>query len=156
LSFAIAELPIEQAVQYLAPTRSDYMLVPVRQGFNWDAAFESVEAGEWYLVAFRSRHSADADEALLTEYDDRAREAAAQMPGFLLYFIGTPTAAGDCLSFCLWRTPQDARNSARHSAHQAAQSVTHSMFDYYTLERHRVIKQPGQPVRFESVEAHPR
>lgn len=154
MTFAISFEPIEQAVQQLSPVRTDYMLQPVREGFNWDEAFEGVEPGEWYLVAFRSRHSAAADEALLTEYDDRAREAAAHMPGFLLYFIGTPTVEGHCLSFCLWRTAQDARNSAKHSAHQAAQSLTHAMFDYYTLERHRVIKEAGQPVRFEAVPTH--
>jgi heme-degrading monooxygenase HmoA len=151
LSFSIALTPIEQAVQQLVPMRTDYMLQPVHEGFNWDEAFETVEPGEWYLVAFRSRHSVVADEALLTEYDDRAREAAAHMPGFLLYFIGTPTSEGHCLSFCLWRTQQDARNSAKHSAHQAAQSLTASMFDYYTLERHRVIKEIDQLVRFETV-----
>ena len=154
MSVAIGLTPIEHAVQQLTPSRTDYMLSPVRDGFNWDDAFETVEPGEWYLVAFRSKHSANADEALLTEYDDKARDAAAQMPGFLLYFIGMPLHDGHCLSFCLWRSPQDARNSARHSAHQAAQSLTHSMFDYYTLERHCVIKDLDQPVRFEPVPSH--
>ena len=153
MNFTSTLTPIEQAVKQLVPTHIDYMLQPVRDGFNWDAAFEDVEPGEWYLVAFRSKHSATADEALLTEYDDKARAAAALMPGFLLYFIGTPTQDGHCLSFCLWRTQQDAHNSARHSAHQAAQSLTHSMFDYYTLERYRVIKHPDQQVQFDSVPA---
>ena len=40
------------------------------------------DAGEWYLVVFRSVRKATASDERLTWFDDRAHEEAAASPGF--------------------------------------------------------------------------
>src|SRR4051794_40669461 len=95
----------------------DYMLLPVESSFNWHECFQDIESGEWYLVVFRSKHRLDADEVLLTELDNDASAAARETPGFLHYFIGTPRATGECLSFCLWEDQASARAGSAKPAH---------------------------------------
>lgn len=125
----------------------DYMVLPVETSFSWSDCFDEVEQGEWYLVVFRSKHRFDADEALLTELDNGASEAARQTPGFLFYFIGVPRATGECLSFCLWRDQASARaGSARPEHHKAIEQGMQS-FEYYTLERYTITK-AGSEITF--------
>jgi len=122
----------------------DYMLLPIEQGFNWTEYFANTESGQWYLVAFRSKHAADADEALLTRLDDAASAAARETPGFIFYFIGTPKPTGECLSFCLWDSQFNARAGSARSEHRTAIEQGMSAFEYYTLERHIIRKTPDQ------------
>lgn len=138
-------------VSYIAPAlpqpiaiTDDYMLLPVESSFNWHECFKNVENGEWYLVVFRSKHAADADEVLLTELDNAASTAARETPGFLHYFIGLPRATGECLSFCLWENQASARAGSAKPAHHKA--IQHGMqsFEYYTLERHAITKTANQ------------
>jgi heme-degrading monooxygenase HmoA len=134
-------------VSFIAPTlqqpvaiTDDYMLLPVETSFNWEECFQAMENGEWYLVVFRSKHRLDADEALLTELDNGASAAARETPGFLHYFIGTPRATGECLSFCLWEDQASARAGSAKPAHHKAIQVGMQSFEYYTLERHVITK----------------
>ena len=122
----------------------DYMLLPVETSFNWSECFQHIENGEWYLVVFRSKHRLDADEALLTELDNEASEAARETPGFLHYFIGTPRATGECLSFCLWKDQASARAGSAKPAHHKAIQIGMQSFEYYTLERHAITKTADQ------------
>ncbi len=122
----------------------EYMLMPIEDGFNWSDYFAHIDSGQWYLVAFRSKHAADADEALLTRLDDAASAAARETPGFLFYFIGTPKPTGECLSFCLWDSQANARAGSARPAHRTAVEQGMSAFEYYTLERHIIRKTPDQ------------
>ena len=122
----------------------DYMLLPVETSFNWHECFQDIENGEWYLVVFRSKHCLDADEALLTELDNAASEAARETPGFLHYFIGTPRATGECLSFCLWEDQASARAGSAKPAHHKAIQQGMQSFEFYTLERHVITKTDNQ------------
>lgn len=121
----------------------DYSRLPVDRGFDWDGAFAAVDRGEWYLVAFRSRHRPNADVARLTWLDERASAAASRHPGFMYYFIGTPLADGSCLSFCLWRTRADAVAAAADPEHRQAMTEGLPCFAHYVLERYRVVKGDG-------------
>jgi heme-degrading monooxygenase HmoA len=134
---------VEPLVQPL-PRHPHYMLLPIDEGFTWDECFANVDLGNWYLVAFRSKHRADADEELLTALDNAASEAARELKGFLYYFIGTPLQSGECLSFCLWQTREEAALASAQPAHREAvlRGVQH--YEYYTLERYSIIKQDGE------------
>ncbi len=131
--------PFRQILEVAA----DYCRLPVADGFSWGEAFAEGEDGEWYLVAFRSKHATDADEARLTWLDEQASAAASRHPGFLYYFIGTPLPDGGCLSFCLWESPADARAAADDPAHRLAMEEGLPAFAYYRLERFRLRKEGG-------------
>ena len=132
-------IPLTTAVRQLTAIDPAYMKLPIRDGFNWGDVFAQVGEGQWYLVVFRSRHSLNADEVRLTEFDDRAREAAMTAPGYIHYFAGTPSADGDCLSFCLWESAAHAKSAARLDAHVAATTLV-SQYAYYQLERWNLSK----------------
>lgn len=122
----------------------EYSRAPIDRAFNWDEAFARVESGEWYLVAFRSKHRADADHAYLTWLDERASTAASRHPGFMYYFIGTPMADGACLSFCLWHSRREAVAAANDPVHQEAMVLGLPCFEHYRLERYEVRKSEGR------------
>ncbi len=121
-----------------------YSLLPIELGFDWETCFEHVDAGTWYLVVFRSKHKADADEEFLTMLDLRATEAAQRTPGFLYYFTGTPLDTGECLSFCLWTDQQAARQGSSHQDHRVAMELGLKSYEYYCLERYYIHKHDGQ------------
>jgi hypothetical protein len=120
-----------------------YSELPIAEGFNWTEAFAQVGDGEWYLVAFRSRHAPYADDAYLTWLDERASDAASRHPGFMYYFIGSPRPNGNCLSFCLWRSREEAVAAASDPEHREAMESGLPFFAHYRLERYRVVKREG-------------
>jgi heme-degrading monooxygenase HmoA len=130
-----------------------YMLLPIEAGFDWETYFAHIDTGDWYLVVFRCKHRADADEALLTRLDDRASQAAIATPGFIGYFAGVPAATGECLSFCLWEKPAHARSGASQPAHREAAQQGVSSYEYYRLERYQIRKAAGT-VSFEALHAN--
>ncbi len=134
---------IEAPLRPIVEVAADYSRLPIAAGFNWNEAFAGVAGGEWYLVAFRSRHRADADHAYLTWLDERASGAASRFPGFMYYFIGTPRADGCCLSFCLWRSREEAVAAVADPAHREAMTKGLPCFEHYVLERYRVVKRDG-------------
>ena len=129
-----------------------YSELPIEQGFNWVEAFAQVADGEWYLVAFRSKHAPYADDAYLTWLDERASSAASRHPGFMYYFIGTPRPDGNCLSFCLWRSRREAVAAAADPEHRAAMELGLPFFAHYRLERYQVVKHDGV-LSFRALEA---
>ncbi len=38
----------------LRPVTPSYQTAPIEEGFNWEEALADLDAGEWYLVVFRS------------------------------------------------------------------------------------------------------
>lgn len=139
----------------LVPVSDRYASLSVADAFTWDACAPDVEPGEWYMVAFRSKRRAEADEARLTAYDDWAHAEAMDAPGFVHYFKGPTQADGHCMSFCLWNSRAEARAAAGRPAHREAAALTHEAYAEYTLEFHRVTRIAGGSFAFESYDARP-
>src|SRR5919107_3863610 len=95
----------------ISPKHSDYATRPIQTGFDWSplygCAFERL-----YLVVFRSVRRPNADLDLLRERDERAYEKALESGGLLRYFKGEANELGECLSFCLWETREQAIEAA--------------------------------------------
>jgi len=123
--------------------RDDYSRLSIDEGFNWDEAFTNIDGGAWYLVAFRSKHRADADDDYLCWLDERAARAASRHPGFMYSFIGTPLIDGSCLSFCRWHSRPDAVVAAADPEHRAAMVKRLPCFEHDLLERYEVVKRDG-------------
>jgi hypothetical protein len=137
------------ALAALQPASDRYATLPVAEGFDWTEVARQLGDGEWYLVAFRSIRRADADEARLTAYDDRAHDEAAGAPGFVHYFKGPAGPDGSCLSFCIWTGRAEARAAAGAPNHLEAVGLLDEMYERYTLEFLRVTGRAGQPLAFE-------
>lgn len=116
----------------LVPVSSGFASKPVGEAFNWSDCGD--EVGEWCLIAFRSVLHETADEARLWELDERAFEEAAALPGFVHYFRGLPNERGECLSFCLWESWDQARAAAGGPAHVSAMQLVRDTFKSYQLE----------------------
>jgi hypothetical protein len=143
------------AFDRLEPVSDRYATLPVSDAFTWDAVLDQVPAGEWYMVAFRSVHRADADEARLTAYDDWAHEEAMHAPGFVHYLKGPTCPDGTCMSFCLWDSRAEARASAGQQNHAAAAAIVHEMYARYELEFLRVRRIDGAGFTFEDYDRAP-
>ena len=137
------------ALPDLAPASEGYAALPIADAFNWEDASAHLGNGEWYLVAFRSIRRADADVERLYAFDEAAHLEAAAARGFVHYFKGPAATDGSCLSFCLWQTRADARAAAGRPDHVRAVSLIAEMYERYTLEFHRVSREPGGPLAFE-------
>jgi hypothetical protein len=79
---------ISSPFQRLAPLTPEYARLPILEGFNWVECLTDVDAGRWYLVAFRSVRREAADPLRLKAFDDLAYAEAQQRSGLLLYFRG--------------------------------------------------------------------
>jgi heme-degrading monooxygenase HmoA len=127
----------------LRPSGDGYATMPITEAFNWSDCATEETAGEWYMVAFRSVRLASADEERLRQHDDRAAEDAQGSPGYVHYYKGPLNQARECMSFCLWTSREEARAAAKHPPHIEAVSLIREMYERYTLEFWRVLKQPG-------------
>ena len=127
----------------VVPIADDYAMQPIAAGFNWAECLAGIDAGQWYLVVFRSVRRATADIAALTAYDDAAHEEALQASGLLFYFKGNLGPSRACLSFCLWESREHARHASALPLHRAAMHAVDEMYDSYQLERYIVAKRAG-------------
>jgi hypothetical protein len=130
-----------QRFSRLAPISHEYASLPVSEAFNWGEC--GAEAGEWCLIAFRSVLRETADVTRLWEQDERAFEEAAALPGFVHYFRGLPNERGECMSFCLWESWDQARVSAGGPAHVKAMEIIDDTFESFQLEFLNVTKSPA-------------
>jgi hypothetical protein len=137
------------ALNALAPVSDAYASLPVADAFDWTAAGEQLGTGEWYMVAFRSVRRADADERMLTEFDERAHGEASRSEGYIHYFKGPLAADGTCLSFCIWTSRAAARAAAGKPLHAEAAGLVAEMYEHYTLEFLRLQRAAGGPLTFE-------
>ncbi len=128
--------------------------LPIADGFNRDDALATIAHGEWYLVAFRSRHRPGGDDAFVAWLDGRPSRAASRLPGFIYDSVGSPLVDGSCLSYCLWRSQQDAVAAADDPTHREAKASGLRFFAEYRLERYRVVKQDGV-ISFRPLPPHP-
>ena len=95
--------------------------LPIRPSFTWSPSAPSAP---------------EADLELLREHDDRAYEEALASGGLLSYFKGHANERGECLSFCLWETREQARRAADAASHRSAAAVSAQMYLSYVLERY--------------------
>ena len=128
-----------EACQQISPRHPDYATLPIEDAFDWSSLsrclFERL-----YLVVFRSLLRPEADLDLLREHDDRAYEEALVSGGLLRYFKGHANEWGECLSFCLWETREQARQAADAASHRSAVGTTAQMYLSYSLERYWIQK----------------
>ena len=128
-----------EACVQISPRHSDYATLSIEDGFDWSSLsrclFERL-----YLVVFRSVWQPEADLDLLREYDDRAFEEALVSGGLLRYFKGHANELGECLSFCLWETREQAREAAGAPSHRSAAAVSAQMYLSYSLDRYWIEK----------------
>jgi hypothetical protein len=144
------------ALDALAPVSRDYASLPVADAFDWTEAGAALGEGEWYMVVFRSVRRPDADEATLTDYDDRAHVEASRSNGFVHYFKGPLAADGTCLSFCIWASRADARAASGKPLHAEAAGLVAEMYERYTLEFLRLRREAGGPLTFEAYDTQGR
>jgi hypothetical protein len=143
--------PSRPAFNRLEPSCPEYARLPVAAAFSWADCASAADAGEWYLVAFRSVLREAADRDRLREYDDRAHDEAQSSRGFVHYFKGPVNDLGECLSFCLWTSRANARAAAGRPAHREAVTIAHGTYELFTLELLRLTKRAGST----SFEFHP-
>jgi hypothetical protein len=124
-----------EACQQISPTHPDYATLPIEHGFDW-SSLSCCLFDRLYLVVFRSVWQPEADLDLLREHDDRAFEEALGFGGLLRYFKGHANERGECLSFCLWETREQARKAADAASHRSAAGVSAQMYLSFLLERY--------------------
>jgi hypothetical protein len=143
------------ALDRLQPISDRYATLPIEQAFDWSAVGAQLGAGEWYLVAFRSVRRANADEARLNAFDERAHAEAVDAPGFVHYFKGPAAADGSCLSFCIWTSRAEARAAAGRPHHAEAVTLLDEMYEDYRLELLRVRGDADGRLTFEPYDRPP-
>src|ERR687897_2034505 len=136
-----------EACQQISPRHPDYATLSIEDGFDW-SSLSYCRFERLYLVVFRSVWQPEADLDLLCEHDDRAFEEALRSGGLLRYFKGHANEQGECLSFCLWETSEQAREAASAASHKSAANITARMYLSYVLDRYW-LKQAGGDLVFE-------
>jgi hypothetical protein len=138
------------ACQQISPRHPDYVALSIEDGFDW-SSLSCCRFERLYLVAFRSVWQPEADLDLLREHDDRAYEEALVSGGLLRYFKGQANERGECLSFCLWETREQARQAADAASHRSAAGISAQMYLSYLLERYW-IRKVGEKLVFEPIQ----
>ena len=145
-----------EACRRISPLNSDYATLPIEEGFDFSTCLGGVHFDRLYLVVFRSVRRATADPKFLKWHDDRAHEAALEAGGLLRYFKGEVTERRECLSFCLWRTREQAVAAASNAPHQRAAQITAEVYESYTLERYDLTSDEAGSLVFQRLEGAPR
>jgi hypothetical protein len=146
---------VHRACQQISPIYPDYATRPVQDGFSWASTLAGCAFERLYLVVFRSIRRPSVDLELLREHDDRAYAEALESGGLLRYFKGEANERGECLSFCLWETREQAIEAAGAASHQSAAEISVLMYESYVLERYwlkKVVSARGERLIFESIQ----
>ena len=128
------------ACQQISPLYPDYVTRPIQDGFSWSSSLLGCAFERLYLVVFRSVRRPDADLELLREHDDRAYQKALESGGLLRYFKGEANERGECLSFCLWETREQAIEAAGATSHRSAAAISAQMYESFVLDRYWLEK----------------
>ena len=150
---ATAASTAPSAFRSVRPRSSDYASRPIEEGFSWSACAARLEPGEWYRVVFRSVRREPGEHLTLEMYDYGAYiEAQRRAEGLLYYFRGTTNEKGECLSFCVWSSREEAARAAGLPLHTLAMAKVDEMYTSYALERYRIRKHAGEPhLEFEPI-----
>ena len=122
---------LHRACQQISPLHPDYATRPIQEGFDWSSSLADCPFDQLYLVVVPLRRRQEADLVMLREHDDRAYEEALTSGGLLRYFKGHANERGECLSFCLWETREQARRAADAASHRSAAGVSAQMYLSY-------------------------
>jgi hypothetical protein len=141
---------LHRACQQISPLHPDYATRPIQESFDWASSLADCPFDQLYLVVFRSVRRQEADLVMLHEQDDLAYEEARESGGLLRYFKGHANERGECLSFCLWETREQARRAADAASHRSAAGVSARMYLSYSLERHW-IRKLGEKLVFDRI-----
>src|SRR5215213_3397987 len=147
---------LRRACQQICPIFPDYATRPVQDGFSWSSSLAGCAFERLYLVVFRSVRRPSADLDLLREHDDRAYEKALESGGLLRYFKGEANERGECLSFCLWETREQAIEASGASAHRSAAAISVGMYESFVLDRYwlkKVVSARGERLIFEPLQS---
>jgi hypothetical protein len=145
---------VHRVCQQICPIYPDYATRPVHDGFSWSSSLAGCTFERLYLVVFRSVRRPSADLDLLREHDDRAYEKALESGGLLRYFKGEANERGECLSFCLWETREQAIEAAGAASHQSAADISVRMYESYELDRYwlkKVVRAREERLIFEPI-----
>src|SRR5829696_6274399 len=115
---------LSRACQHISPLYPDYATRPIQDGFSWSSSLAGCSFDQLYLVVFRSVRRPEADLDLLREHDDRGYGEAKKAGGLVRYFKGHANERGECLSYSLWETRDEAREAACAASHRSAAGVT--------------------------------
>ena len=132
--------PVRRACQRICPLFPDYATRPIQDGFSWSSSLLGCPFEQLYLVVFRSIRRVSADLELLREHDDRAYENALDSGGLLRYFKGEANERGECLSFCLWESREQAIEASGSAAHRSAAAISELMYESFVLDRYWLKK----------------
>jgi len=146
---------VHRACQRISPIYPDYATRPIQDGFSWSSSLADRTFDQLYLVVFRSVRRPGADLALLREHDDRAYGKALESGGLLRYFKGEANERGECLSFCLWETREQALKAAGTASHRSATDITVRMYESYVLDRYwlkKVVRAREERLIFEPIQ----
>ena len=145
---------LHEACRQISPKHPDYATRPIEEGFSWASSLAGCRFDRLYLVVFRSVRRPDADLDLLRERDDRAYAEAVESGGLLRYFKGHANEGGECLSFCLWETREQAVKAAGAASHRSAADVSREMYESYVLDRYwlgQTVTAGGRELVFEPI-----
>ena len=145
---------LHEACGRISPLHPDYVTRPVQEGFDWASSLAGCRFDRLYLVVFRSVRRPTADLDLLRERDDRAYAEALESGGLLRYFKGHANGRGECLSFCLWETREQAMRAAGAASHRSAADISLQMYESYVLDRYwlkQIVTARGRELIFEPI-----
>src|SRR5215207_2712023 len=145
---------LHTACQQICPIYLDYATRPIQDGFSWSSSLADCTFERLYLVVFLSVRRPSADLDLLREHDDRAYQKALESGGLLRYFKGEANERGECLSFCLWGTREQAIEAAGAASHRSAAEISALMYESYVLDRYwlkKVVTTQGEKLIFEPI-----
>jgi hypothetical protein len=145
---------VHRACQQISPMYPDYATRSIQDGFSWSSSLADCTFERLYLVVFLSVRRPSANLDLLREHDDRAYQKALESGGLLRYFKGEANERGECLSFCLWETREQAIEAAGAASHRSAAAISALMYESYVLERYwlkKVVSARGEKLIFEPI-----
>jgi hypothetical protein len=145
---------VHRACQQISPLYPDYATQSIQDGFSWSSSLADCTFERLYLVVFRSVRRPSADLDLLREHDDRAYQKALESGGLLRYFKGEANERGECLSFCLWETREQAIEAAGAASHRSAAEISVLMYESFVLDRYwlkKVVTTQGEKLIFEPI-----
>ncbi|KAB8077380.1 hypothetical protein BDV29DRAFT_168338 [Aspergillus leporis] len=135
---------LAKAFTILRPIRHDYATAPYTETFNWEDVFgflrglASADGYKWqrqhfYVVVFRSRLRADADNQRLHDLDAYSHQEACASGGLLKYWFGTKNESRENLATCVWRSRNDARLGGTGPWHKKARGAARDMYEHITF-----------------------
>ena len=154
------EIEVEhRACQRISPIYPDYVTLLIQDGFSWSSSLAGCAFERLYLGVFCSVRRPSADLELLREHDNRAYEKALDSGGLLRYFKGEANERGECergecLSFCLWETREQAIEAAGAASHRSAADISVRMYESYVLDRYwlkKIVSGRGEALIFEPI-----